>query len=182
MLLIFIILCLMSELLSFGKLQRILRQNSMLCLKRTSETFRPFTKFQYKSKNKHSWLLVCVQTILTEWPQLVDELSANFYGWRCVTWSAYWIPMPITMSFLDRSSHCFFQIAPQLSSRVWVDPFSDRLLLRKSGSTKNWTQYLWICSHELWSLDHRGGHHVPVQFKRCDRMCCKSSFCFRTPK
>jgi hypothetical protein len=38
-----------------------------------------------------------------------------------------------------------------------MDPTPDPLL-RKSGSEKNQTPDLWICSQELWPLDHRGGH------------------------
>jgi hypothetical protein len=38
-----------------------------------------------------------------------------------------------------------------------VDSVPDPLLLRKSGSSGNQTQYLWICCQELWPLDHRGG-------------------------
>jgi hypothetical protein len=41
--------------------------------------------------------------------------------------------------FLDRSRYFFFQVAPQLYSRGWVDPVLDPLLLRKSGSAGNWT-------------------------------------------
>jgi hypothetical protein len=37
--------------------------------------------------------------------------------------------------FLDPSRCFFFQAAPQLYSRGWVDPVRDPLLLRKSGST-----------------------------------------------
>jgi hypothetical protein len=51
----------------------------------------------------------------------------------------------------------FFQVAPQLYSRGWVDPVPDPLLLRKSGSAGNLTRDLWICSQKLWSLDNRGG-------------------------
>jgi hypothetical protein len=34
----------------------------------------------------------------------------------------------------------FFQVAPQLYSRGWVDPVPDQLLLRKSGSAGNWNR------------------------------------------
>jgi hypothetical protein len=50
-----------------------------------------------------------------------------------------------------------FQVAPQLYPRVWVDSIPDPLLLRKSGSARNRTRALWICSQELWPLGHRGG-------------------------
>jgi hypothetical protein len=56
-----------------------------------------------------------------------------------------------------RSRYFSVQVAPQLSSRGWVDPVPDPLLLRKSGSAGNRTRDLWICSQELWPLDHRGG-------------------------
>jgi hypothetical protein len=41
------------------------------------------------------------------------------------------------LDFLDRSRYFFFQVAPQLYSRGWVDPVSDPPLLRKSGSAEN---------------------------------------------
>jgi hypothetical protein len=37
-----------------------------------------------------------------------------------------------------------------------VDTVPDPLLLRKSGSTGNRTRVLWVCSQEVWPLDHRG--------------------------
>ena len=61
------------------------------------------------------------------------------------------------LGFLDRSLY-FFEITAQLTSWGWVDPFSDTLLLRKSGSARNRTRELWICSQKLWPLDHRLGH------------------------
>jgi hypothetical protein len=61
------------------------------------------------------------------------------------------------LAFLCRSNYYFFHKAPRLYSRVWVDSIPDPLLLRKSGSTRNRTRNLWICSQELWPLDHRGG-------------------------
>jgi hypothetical protein len=38
-----------------------------------------------------------------------------------------------------------------------VDPVPDPLLLRRSGSAGNLTRDFWICSQEVWLLDHRGG-------------------------
>jgi hypothetical protein len=59
--------------------------------------------------------------------------------------------------FLDRSRYFSIQVAPQLSSRGWVDPVPEPLFLRKSGSAENRTRDLCICSQERWPLDHRGG-------------------------
>jgi hypothetical protein len=44
------------------------------------------------------------------------------------------------LGFLDRSRYYFFQVAPQLYSRGWVDPVPDPLLLRESGSAGNRTR------------------------------------------
>jgi hypothetical protein len=51
------------------------------------------------------------------------------------------------LGLLDRSRYFFFQVAPQLYSRGWVDPVPDPLFLRKSDSAGNRTRDLWIYSH-----------------------------------
>jgi hypothetical protein len=66
------------------------------------------------------------------------------------------IPTAVNLGFLDRSRYFSIQVVPQLYSRGWVDPVPDPLLLRKSGIAGNRTRNLWICSQELWRLDHRG--------------------------
>jgi hypothetical protein len=73
-----------------------------------------------------------------------------------VTWSAQRIPSAVNLGFLDWSRY-FLEIAHHFSSRGWVDPVPDPLLLRKSGSAGNRTWDLWICIQELWPPDHRGG-------------------------
>jgi hypothetical protein len=65
-------------------------------------------------------------------------------------------PYDRILGFLIRSSYYFFQAAIQMHSRGWADPVPDPLLLRKSGSARYRTLDLWICSQELWPLDHRG--------------------------
>jgi hypothetical protein len=64
------------------------------------------------------------------------------------------------LGFLDRSRYFFFQVAPQLYSRGWVDPVPDTLLPRKSGSASNRIRDLWICSQGLWPLDHRAATQI----------------------
>jgi hypothetical protein len=58
-------------------------------------------------------------------------------------------PYGRNLGFLDQSLYYFFQVAPQLYSRGWVDPVPDPLLLRKSGSAGNRTRDPQICSQEL---------------------------------
>jgi hypothetical protein len=74
-----------------------------------------------------------------------------------VAWSAQQIPTAVNLGFLDWNCYFSIQVAPQLFSRGWVDPVPvpDPLILRKSCSVENRTRNLWICSQELWPLDHR---------------------------
>jgi hypothetical protein len=50
-------------------------------------------------------------------------------------------PYDRIFGYVDRSHYFFFQVAPQLYPRGWVDPVPDPLFLRKSGSAGNrtWT-------------------------------------------
>jgi hypothetical protein len=118
---------------------------------------------------KNSVSLVRERTIPIERPPLVVEVSAecrvvsatDFYG--------------RDLGFLDRRLYFFFQVAHQLYSRGWLYPVPDPLLFRKSDRTR----HLWICSQELWPLDHRGGYpkHTALQILvssqwRISRICC----------
>jgi hypothetical protein len=108
------------------------------------------------------------ETDVTPWPESASEqhrpsgrrLSAKlvptFADRRCHMVSVT-VPYGRILGFLDRNRYFFFQVAPQLYSRGWVDPVPDPILLRKSGSEGNRTRDLWICSQEFWPLDHRGG-------------------------
>jgi hypothetical protein len=82
--------------------------------------------------------------------RLSAKLVPTFADRRCRAWSTQRISTAVNLHFLDP------ELAPQLFSRGWVDPVPDPLLLRKSGSAVNRTRDLWICSQELWLLDHRG--------------------------
>jgi hypothetical protein len=65
-------------------------------------------------------------------PKLVPTFAAR--GWHVVSAT---VPYGRILGFLDQSRYFFFQVAPQLYSRGWVDPVPDLLLLRKSGSARN---------------------------------------------
>jgi hypothetical protein len=120
------------------------------------------------------------ERIPTERPTIVGEVSANFADRGCrVVISTD--PDGRILGSQDRSRYCFFQVVPLLYSRGWVDPVPD--LLRKSGSAGNRTRDLWICSQELWSLDHRGGqsrHVLLVKVRpRLDRQSENTVVFFR---
>jgi hypothetical protein len=70
---------------------------------------------------------------------LSAKLVANFTDTGCHVVRVT-DPYGRTLGFLDRSRCFFFQVAPQLYSRGWVDPVPDPLLLRKSGSAANRTR------------------------------------------
>jgi len=109
--------------------------------------------------------LVRERTIPTERPPPVGEVVPTFAG---VTWSAQRVPTA-ALCFLDRSRYFFIQVAPQLTSRGWVDPVPDPLLLRKSGSAGNRTRDLCICSQKFWPLDHRGGLFLYQTSRKSDK-------------
>jgi hypothetical protein len=90
------------------------------------------------------------RTIPTETLPLVGEVSAKFAdrGWNVFSVTD---PYGRIFGFLDRSRYFFLQVAPKSYSRGWVDPVPDPPL-KKSDNTGNLT---WICSQELWLLDHR---------------------------
>jgi hypothetical protein len=112
----------------------------------------PYTASKISFKLR-PWPLVHKRAIPTERPPLVGEFSVNFLRVEGVAWSAQRIPTAVNLCFLDRSRYFFIQVAPQLSSRGWVDP----VRLKKTGRAGNRTRDLWICSQKLWQLQHRGG-------------------------
>jgi hypothetical protein len=91
----------------------------------------------------------------TPWPESASELyrpsdrrlSANlvptFADRGCHVVSVA-DPYVNILGFLDRSRYFFFEVAPKLYSRGWVDPVPDSVHLRKSGSAgnRNWTSGL----------------------------------------
>jgi hypothetical protein len=92
------------------------------------------------------WPLVRKRTIPTERgnfvPTSVDtDMSRSQRGG---------IPTPVNHNLLDRNRYFFFQVALHLSSRGWVGPVSEPLLLRNLGSARNRIRDLWVSSQELW--------------------------------
>jgi hypothetical protein len=67
--------------------------------------------------------------------RLSAKLVPTFEDGGCCVVSAT-DPYGRILGFLARSRYVFFQVAPQLYSRGWVDPVPDPLLLRKSGSAR----------------------------------------------
>jgi hypothetical protein len=94
------------------------------------------------------------QTGWLSYRRLSTKLVQTFLDRGCHVVSAM-DPHSNILDFLDWSRYYFFQVAPQLYLRGWVDPVPGSVLFRKSGSAGNRTRDLWICSHELWPLDYR---------------------------
>jgi hypothetical protein len=96
------------------------------------------------------------RTIPTERPPLVDEVSANFFEYRVSRGQRNGSPRPCSrfsipepLLFLLSSSSI---VLPMLS---W--PRSRPTTSQNIWYAGNRTRDLWICSQELWPLDHRGG-------------------------
>jgi hypothetical protein len=79
------------------------------------------------------------RTIPTERPPLVGEVIANFLRIEGATWSVWRIPTGV-FSVSRQEPLLFFQVAPQLYSRGWVDPVQDPLLFFFAGSAGNRTR------------------------------------------
>jgi hypothetical protein len=79
------------------------------------------------------------RTIPTERLLLLAKLVPTFADRGCHVVNVT-NPYGRILGFLDWSRYVFFQVAPQLYSRGWVDPVSDPLLLRKCGSAGNRTR------------------------------------------
>jgi hypothetical protein len=92
-------------------------RNTYTCTKRTSELR------VYQLRN-HRLSAKLVLTFVGRWRRLVS--TTNSCG--------------LIIAFLDRSRYFFFQVAPRLNSRGWVDLVPGQLLVRKSGSARNRTR------------------------------------------
>jgi hypothetical protein len=93
------------------------------------------TEVESRQTKKNSVTSVRRRTIATERPLLVVEVNSSVCNVVSVI-----DPYGRILGLLDWSSYFFFQAAPQLYSRGWVDPLSDPLLLRKSASAGNRTR------------------------------------------
>jgi hypothetical protein len=102
---------------------------------------------------KYSMVWVRERTIPTERPLLVGEVIANLCGER-VPRGQRDRSLRLYSRFSRQEPLLFYQVAPQLYSRGWVDSVPDPLLFFWKCRESN--PCLRICSQELWPLDHRG--------------------------
>jgi hypothetical protein len=93
----------------------------------------------HRHTHTHTVAWVRERTILSD-RRLTARLVPTFAGRGCRVVSVAEDPLGRDLGFLDRSRYFFFQVAPQLYSRGWVDPVPDPLLLRKCGSAGNQTR------------------------------------------
>jgi hypothetical protein len=105
--------------------------------------------------NSVAW--VRERTIPTDDSRLSAKLVPTFADRGCHVVSVT-DPYGRILAFLDRSRYFFFQVAPRLYSRGWVDHVPDSLLLRKSCSAANRIRASGSVARNSWLLGHRGGH------------------------
>jgi hypothetical protein len=82
----------------------------------------------WRSGPIYSMVWVRERTIPIERPPLVGEVIANFCGWRVPRGQCDGSLRP-HFRFSRQEPLFFYQVAPQLYSRGWVDPVPDPLLL-----------------------------------------------------
>jgi hypothetical protein len=106
-----------------------------------------------KTKN-NSMVWARERTIPTERPPLVGEVIAKFLGIEGARGQRDGSLHPYSR-FSIQQPLLFYQVAPQLYLRGWVDPVSDPLFF----FWLNWESNpgLRICSQELWPVGHSGG-------------------------
>jgi hypothetical protein len=84
--------------------------------------------FKQTKKKLNSMVWVRQRTIPTERPPLVGEVIANLCGWRMPRGQPDGFLRPYSR-FSRQEPLLFYQVAPQLYSRGWVDPVPDPLLI-----------------------------------------------------
>jgi hypothetical protein len=119
-------------------------------------------KGKFNSVSVNPVALVHEPTIPTERSPLVGEVSTNFCGWRVSRGqcdgslrSYFRLSRPGPLLFLPSSSLIVFT---RLSG-----PRSRPTTFQKMCQCRESIPVLWICSQELWPLDHRGGGPLSVQ-------------------
>jgi hypothetical protein len=103
-------------------------------------------------KNFVAW--VHELTILTERPPLVGEVVPTFVDIGCRVVSAT-DPHGHILGFLDLEPLLFLPRSSSIVLMLPSGPHSRPTTSRKFGSAGNRTRDFWICSQELWPLDHR---------------------------
>jgi hypothetical protein len=122
---------------------KLIKHISKLC-----KTLNIFISNTRTKSNVYRLVCRCMNVIRkkleTPWPESVSELYRSsdrslpaklvpifaVRGWHMVSVTDLYGRI---LGFLDRNRYFFFQVAPQLYSRGWVDIVPDTLLLRKFG-------------------------------------------------
>jgi hypothetical protein len=89
--------------------------------------------FNNNNKKKTTWPQSSSELYRSRDRRLSAKLAPTFVDRGCCVVSTT-DPYGHIHGFLHRNHYFFFQVAPQLYSRGWVDPVPDPLLLRKFGS------------------------------------------------
>jgi hypothetical protein len=94
---------------------------------------------RHVGNSEHNWIQFCISLYILFSATCFAKLVPTFAdkGPHVVRVED---PYGRILGFLDRSRYDFFQAAPRLYSRGWVDPVPDPMLLRESGSAENRTR------------------------------------------
>jgi hypothetical protein len=109
----------------------------------------------HKKKNSVAW--VRERTMSTERPSLAGEVSANIFAdrWRRVV--SVTDSYGRILGFLDQSRYFFLLSSSSVVLTRLSEPRSQTTTSVTIWYRRESNPDRWICSQELWSLDHRGG-------------------------
>jgi hypothetical protein len=135
-----------GRLSSLLRLQIILLFSPVINSEKREDCSVVTVKYLHASEQRTAILEIRIKNS-SPWPQSASELYrilsvklvSTFADRGCHVVSVT-DPYGHILGFLGWSCYFFFQVAPQLYSRGWVDPVPDPLLLRKSGSAGNRTR------------------------------------------
>jgi hypothetical protein len=109
----------------------------------------------YTRRNKLRGLYSASKLYRLSYRHLLVKFSATFADRGVSRGQRGGTPTAVSLSFVDRNRHFFFQVAPRLSLRGWVDPIPDPLLLRKYCSAGIRTRDLYLQPGTLTTREQR---------------------------
>jgi hypothetical protein len=121
----------------------------------------PWGRLSWKIFTLFLWPLCITNSMVwvRERPLLVGEVIANVCWYRVRRGQRDGSLRPYSM-FSRQEPLLFYQVAPHLYSRGWVDPVPDPLLF--FWQCRESIPGLRICSQKLWPPDHRGGRPLCI--------------------
>jgi hypothetical protein len=130
-------------------------------LRRADPPFQDSYRMCIKQKRKKNSVAFSAQANCTDWGTAAGRrILVITFALRGVSrGQSGSSPRPLISVFLDRSPYLFFQVAPHLSLRGWVETVQDPLVFRKTGRDGNQTRDLSFVARNSghWLINWKNG-------------------------